>query len=142
MDNRKQITIDDVKFYNVKTMVEDNGNLTAIESDIDIPFTIKRVFYVFGVEDQSIRGCHAHYETQQLLICLKGKIEVICKDGTSQRKFLLDSPQQGLYVPNMIWDEQIYKSQETILMSICSRHYDPIDYIHDYEQFQAEKGSV
>ena len=136
MDNRKQITIDDVKFYNVKTMVEDNGNLTAIESDTDIPFTIKRVFYVFGVEDQSIRGCHAHYDTQQILICLNGKIKVTCKDGVNEKVILLESPQQAVYIPEMIWDEQQYQSPDSILLTICSTKYDPKDYINDYEEYK------
>tara|TARA_B100000131_G_C18085721_1_gene600031 strand:- start:499 stop:921 length:423 start_codon:yes stop_codon:yes gene_type:complete len=132
------ISVDDVHLINLGAVVEPNGNLVAIESDQGIlPFDIRRVFYVFGVGDGHPRGCHAHYETEQLLICMSGEIEVTCKDGVNESKFLLDSPQMGLYIPSMIWDEQIYKCPESILLSICSTHYDRRDYIHDYEEFQS-----
>ena len=131
-------TVDDVCFCNLHTVVEPNGNLTPIESGQGVlPFEINRLFYVFGVDDGSIRGCHAHYETQQVLICMNGEIEVTCKDGSREKKFLLDSPQIGLYIPAMIWDEQVYKSPDSMLLSICSTHYDRKDYIHDYEEFQS-----
>jgi dTDP-4-dehydrorhamnose 3,5-epimerase-like enzyme len=136
MGDSKQITINDVKIYNVKTNIEGNGNLSPIQSIDDVPFEIKRIFYVFGVNDFTPRGCHAHYKTRQLLICLNGKIEVLCKDGYNQKRFLLDSPQQGLYLPEMIWDEQIYRSPDSILLSLCSTKYDRRDYIHNYEEFQ------
>ena len=67
------ITVDDVKFLDVRTVVDSNGNLIPIESNQDIPFEIKRVFYVYGVRDEERRGKHAHYNTQQVLICLYGK---------------------------------------------------------------------
>ena len=136
MENNQQITIDDVRFYNTKTMVDSDGNLTPIESENDVPFAIQRIFYVFGVKDSSTRGRHAHHKTQQVLICINGKIEVTCKDGTREKRFLLESPQQALYVPEMIWDEQIYMSEESILLSVCSTKHDPEDYIHAYEEFQ------
>ena len=138
MANTKQMTIDDVKLCNVNTHVEDGGegSLSPIQSEEDVPFKIERVFYVFGVKAQSPRGCHAHYKTQQLLICLNGEIEIVCKDGFNEKRFLLDSPQRALYLPTMIWDEQVYKSPSSILLSICSSKYDPKDYIHDYEKFQ------
>ena len=70
MTHNKQITINDVKFFNTRTMVEPDGNLVPIESNQDVPFHIKRVFYVYGVKNQNDRGKHSHYETKQLLICL------------------------------------------------------------------------
>ena len=139
MANTKQMTIDDVKLFDVNTHVEDGGegSLSPIQSEDDVPFTIERIFYVFGVNDQSSRGCHAHRKTEQLLICLNDEIEVVCRDGFNEKRFLLDSPQQGLYLPSMIWDEQIYKSSSSILLSICNTKYDREDYIHDYEEFQS-----
>ena len=139
MDYRKQITVNDIKFYNAEIHTSDNGNLVAIESSNDIPFDIERIFYVFGVGDQSTRGCHAHYKTRQILICLNGKIEVLCKDGDEERAFLLESPRQALYIPEMIWDEQVYRSPDSILLSMCNTEYNPTDYIHDYEEFKKMK---
>jgi len=139
MENNQQITVDDVRFYNTKTMVDSNGNLTPIESENDVPFAIQRIFYVFGVKDRSIRGCHAHYKTQQVLICVNGKIEVTCKDGTREKRFLLESPQQALYVPEMIWDEQRYMSEDSVLLVLSNTYYDMKDYIEDYEEFKKLK---
>lgn len=139
MGRGKQVTVDAVQFYNMKTVVDENGNLTPIEANETLPFSIERVFYVYGVRSQELRGCHAHHNTQQLLVCLNGKIQVICKDGKDERQFLLESPQQGLYVPNMIWDEQLYRSEDAVLLSICSTKYDPADYIYSFNEFKKLK---
>tara|TARA_R110001592_G_scaffold5488_3_gene30216 strand:+ start:745 stop:1167 length:423 start_codon:yes stop_codon:yes gene_type:complete len=134
-----KVTINDIKFYNAKSFIENNGNLIPIESTKDVPFDIKRIFYVFGVHDKDLRGCHAHYKTEQVLICLSGKVEVVCKDSFRESKFLLESPQQALYVPQMIWDEQIYRSEDSVLLVLSSTSYDPDDYIHDWEKFKRLK---
>ena len=126
------VTVEDVKFYNMKTVVEENGNLCPIEGGTDIPFAIERIFYIYGVPVGDKRGFHAHHKTEQLLICLSGKVEVECKDGKREKSFVLDSPQKGLYVPPMIWDETIYLTEETVLLSLCSTKYHPSDYIDDY----------
>ncbi len=129
-------TVDDVIFFNTKTVVDSNGNLAPIEENRDVPFDIKRVFYVYGVRDEDRRGKHAHYKTKQLLICLHGKIDVICKDGEDEVRYLLESPQQAILVPEMIWDEQIYRSEDAIMLAITNTHYDPSDYINDFEEFK------
>lgn len=131
--------IDDVKFLDIKTIVDDNGNLVPIESGQDIPFDIERVFYVYGVRDDEKRGNHAHHKTKQILICLHGKVEVIVKDGFKERRYLLESPQQALYIPEMIWDEQVYRSEETALLVLSNTHYTPSDYIHDFDEFKSMK---
>jgi len=137
MANTKQMTIDDIKLINWPGHNED-GVLVPVEVEKQIPFKIKRIFYVYGVEDCLLtRGCHAHHKTKQVLICLNGKIEVTCKDGTEEKKFLLESPQQAIYIPEMIWDEQKYSTPDSILLSICSTQYDPKDYINDYEEFKS-----
>ena len=133
-------TIDDVRFLNIKTIVDDNGNLVPIESGQNIPFDINRVFYVYGVRDEEKRGNHAHYKTEQILVCLHGKVEVIVKDGKKEARYLLESPQQLLYIPEMIWDEQVYRTEQTALLVMANTHYDPSDYIHDFDQFKTLKG--
>ena len=140
MGSRKQITLEDVKFFNTRTMVDPDGNLVPIESNHDIPFPIKRVFYVYGVKNQDDRGKHAHYKTKQLLICIHGKVEVTCKDGLGERKYLLESPQQALYIPPMVWDEQKYLSEDTVLLVLANTKYDPSDYIQDYNEFLKLRG--
>ncbi len=136
MASRKQITINDVKFFNTRTMVEPDGNLVPIESNYDVPFHIKRIFYVYGVKNQDDRGKHAHYKTKQVLICLNGKVEVLVNDGVKEKKYLLESPQQALYIPEMIWDEQIYHSEDTVLLVLSNMKYEPNDYINDFDTFK------
>ncbi len=131
--------LDDVLFYNMRTVIEDDGNLVPIESNFDTPFPIKRIFYVYGVRDTDVRGNHSHYKTKQLLICLNGQIEVTCKDGIGERKFLLESPQQALYIPPMVWDEQKYLSKDSVLLVLANTKYEPNDYIHDYDLFLKER---
>ena len=139
MAYRKQISINDVKFFNTRTMVEPDGNLVPIESNYDVPFPIKRIFYVYGVKDQNDRGKHAHHKTQQVLICLNGKTEVLVNDGFKSQKYLLESPQQALYIPELIWDEQVYLTEDTVLLIISNTKYDPSDYIHDFNEFKKLK---
>jgi hypothetical protein len=139
MANRKQITLNDVKFFNTRTMVEPDGNLVPIESNYDVPFPIKRVFYVYGVKDQNDRGKHAHYKTKQVLICVHGKVEVLVDDGKKQQKYLLESPQQALYIPEMIWDEQVYLTEDTVLLVFSNTKYNPEDYIDDFNEFKKLK---
>ena len=82
-------SIDDVIFYNTKSIINKKGVLCPIEAKTDVPFDINRVFYVYGVGDREKRGKHAHFKTKQVLICLSGKVEVICKDKTKEYKYLL-----------------------------------------------------
>ncbi len=101
-------------FFNNKTVVDETGNLTPIEQSKDVPFEIQRIFYVYGVRSENLRGKHAHHKTKQLLVCLNGKIDVICKDGINEVRYLLESPQQAVLIPEMIWDEQIYRSEDSV----------------------------
>ena len=143
VENRKQIkTIDDVKILNFKSFINDDGILVPLESNSQIPFDIKRIFYVYGVKNQQTRGQHAHYKTQQVLICIKGECQVICHDAQSSKKFLLKSPTQAIYIPEMIWDEQIYMSEDTILLVLSNTLYDKFDYIEDYNEFKKLKEDV
>jgi dTDP-4-dehydrorhamnose 3,5-epimerase-like enzyme len=133
------MTIDDVKFFNIKTFVAPDGNLVPIESNKDIPFEIERVFYVYGVKNQDDRGKHSHYKTKQILMCLNGKVEVMVHDGKNENRYLLESPQQALYIPEMIWDEQKYLTEDSVLLVLSNMEYTPEDYIHDFEEFKKMK---
>jgi len=135
----KKTTVDDVLFINNKTIIDEYASLTPIEGERDVPFPIKRIFYVSGVRDKATRGKHAHYKTKQLLICLNGRIDVICRDGEREVRYFLESPRQAVLIPEMIWDEQVYQSEDSILLSICNTNYDTEDYIHSFEKFQELK---
>ena len=113
-------TLEDVKEFSLKTFWEPDGKLTPIELDRDMPFEFKRMFYVYDVHDQNDRGKHSHYKTKQILIALNGKVTVICDDGKKRRNYVLNEPNKALYIPEMIWDEQIYTSPDSVLLSICN----------------------
>jgi len=131
-------SLSDVKLFSLKTFIEPDGNLVPIENS-DIPFNIKRMFYVFGVKDQNDRGRHSHHTTKQVLICLQGEVKVNCDDGRNRKQWILDDPTQALYIPEMIWDEQIYNSEDSILLVLANTKYNIKDYIEDYENFKEIK---
>jgi dTDP-4-dehydrorhamnose 3,5-epimerase-like enzyme len=132
-------TISDVKFFRFRKFEEEDGNLIPIESGFDVPFKVERLFYVFGVNNQNERGKHSHYTTKQVLICLGGEIEVLVDDGTNKKTYILDNKEYGLYIPEMIWDEQIYKTNDSVLLVLCNTNYDIKDYIEDYDEFKNMK---
>ena len=133
-------TINDVKRFNLKFFDESDGILTPVEFHKDVPFKVKRMFYVFGVHNQNDRGKHSHYKTKQLLISINGAIDVKCDDGIGGvRTWKLDKPWKALYIPEMIWDEQIYTSSDSVLLVLANTLYDTSDYIEDYEEFRRLK---
>ena len=132
------ITINDVLLFRAKQIIETNGILMPIEFDSTLQFKPKRTFFVYGVPNEDIRGKHAHYKTKQILTCLSGKLTAIVKDGTSKMEYILNTG-DSIYIPNLIWDEQIYHSKDTVLFSLCSTHYNTSDYITDFELFKQIK---
>jgi len=126
-------TVDDCKLVDVKT-INDRGKLSVVEF-YDLPFMPKRAFYVYDVSDLETRGNHAHYRTQQFLICINGECGVGLYDGVDTSEVHLCTPNQGLYIPEMIWDSQIYSLDATLVV-LASTHYNPDDYINDYEEFK------
>ena len=132
-------TLEDIKLISLKTFIDSEGSLVSIESGLSIPFKIKRVFYVFEVHDQKDRGEHSHHKTEQVLICLNGEVKVLCDDGKNRKEWVLDKPNQALYIPNLIWDEQTYLTSYSVLLILANTNYDPSDYIEDYEEFKRLK---
>lgn len=111
------------------------GNLSAGEFDKDIPFVPKRYFLVFDVPSQETRGAHAHRACHQLLVCVRGSCAVVADDGRSRREFALDNPATGLYLPPMTWGIQYKYTRDAVLLVFASHHYDPADYIRNYDEF-------
>jgi dTDP-4-dehydrorhamnose 3,5-epimerase-like enzyme len=135
-------TLDDILLVNLKTIVDPRGNLSPIESGRDIPFEIKRIFYVYGMQQSAQRGFHSHKTTQQFLICLSGAVEVTCKDGVEEKKFLLNSPKFGLFIPEMLWDELTYLYPDSTLLVLSSTFFDKSDYITDFTEFKKIRNSL
>ena len=135
-------TLKDVKLIKLKTHVEPDGKLVPIEFNKDIPFKVRRIFYVYGVHNQIDRGQHSHYSTKQVLVCLNGEVEVMCDDGHKRKTWVLNNPSDALYIPELIWDEQVYKSNDTVLLVLASTTYNSGDYIEDYERFKRIKEDI
>ena len=111
------------------------GSLSAGEFLSQIPFVPKRYFMVFDVPGRDVRGEHAHRQCHQFLVCARGSLSVVVDDGTSSEEVVLDEPNLGLYVPPMIWAVQYKYSSDALLLVFASDHYDPDDYIRDYDEF-------
>jgi dTDP-4-dehydrorhamnose 3,5-epimerase-like enzyme len=97
----------------------------------EIPFDIKRVYYIYGVSPQSVRGRHRHHRTVHALTCLKGSCEVYVNNGVTEATFLLNSPDQGLILPPEDWHTMYNFSDDAILLVLASEYYDPGEYIPD-----------
>lgn len=120
----------------------ENGFLSFFETATDIPFEIKRVYYIYGVPVNHKRGMHAHKRLQQLLWCPSGTVEVILDNGYRKKSYLLDSPDKGLLVLNGHWRDLYFKEENSVLCVAASDYYDEDDYIRNYTEFQkyVEKG--
>lgn len=116
---------------------DDRGKLVVIEENTDIPFRIKRVFYIYGTTDKNIvRGNHANEKTEFVLINVAGTSKVKVKDGKGNEAiFCLNRPHTGIYIPNMVWKDMYDFSPDSVLLVLASEHYDSNEYIRDYDEF-------
>jgi dTDP-4-dehydrorhamnose 3,5-epimerase-like enzyme len=118
---------------------DERGMLVALEYEKECPFSIKRVYYMYGTKKNVRRGYHAHRNLQQLLICINGSCKIHLDDGEETKEIVLDTPQKGLFLGNGIWREMYEFTPDAVLMSLASELYDESDYIRDYQQFIEEK---
>lgn len=114
------------------------GSLVAVDHHSDLPFVPVRTFVVYDVPSRDVRGEHAHRQCEQMLVCLRGSVQALVDDGRERRQLLLDRPDQGLYIPAMVWGTQYKYSDDAVLLVYASRPYEDADYIRDYEGFLAE----
>lgn len=118
---------------------DDRGHLVIVEGGIDIPFQIKRAFYIFGSQKNVIRGQHANRKTEFVLINVAGSSKVCIKDGKGNEMiYCLNRPHTGIYLPVMVWKDMYDFSEDSVLLCFASEHYDPNEYIRDYKEFQKE----
>lgn len=135
----KLTTINDCKIIDIRRYTDTRGYLSVVENGLDIPFDIKRIYYLYMVPEVA-RGAHAHKALQQLLIATSGSVDVIMDDGTKKKTFHLDKPWKGLYVPAGLWRDLENFSGGAVLLCLASEHYIAEDYIRDYSDFKAYKG--
>ncbi len=111
------------------------GNLTSVQNSIEIPFDIKRVFYLYDIPGGESRGAHAHKQCHQFLIALSGAFEVILDDGKTKRNVQLNRPYFGLHIPPNIWSSEVNFSSGAICLVLTSEKYSENDYIRNYNEF-------
>jgi len=123
-----------------KPLVRDlRGDLGAWEVHKGLPFAPQRCFAIFDVPSKEVRGEHAHKVCEQMLVCLRGTVNVVCDDARHRQEFVLDSPELALYIPPMVWGTQYRYSSDALLWVFASHAYDPDDYIRDYDTFVAAR---
>lgn len=114
---------------------DDRGQLIALEEFNDIPFAVKRVYYMYDIGEGVRRGFHAHKQLEQILICIHGSCKILLDNGTEKKIIPLEKPYEGLYVSNNIWREMFDFSPDAVLLVLASELYDESDYIRDYDEF-------
>ena len=117
---------------------DERGSLVVAEGEKDIPFEIKRVFYMYGSDKDIIRGRHANRFSEFVLINVAGKSKVRLDDGFTTKIVELDKPRMGLYMAPMIWKDMYDFSEDSVLLCLSSRHYDKDEYIRNYDEFTKE----
>lgn len=114
---------------------DDRGQLVAVEAMKDLPFEIKRVYYIYDTLPGVRRGYHAHLNLQQILLCVNGSCKIHLDNGTDTAEVTLDKPNEGLYISNDMWREMYDFTPGTVLLVLASEYYDEADYIRNYEDF-------
>lgn len=117
---------------------DERGYLVVAESNAEVPFDIKRVFYIYGTEENVARGEHANRLTEFMLIVVNGSCKVDVDDGNNVEMFELKHQNQGLYLPKMYWKTMYDFSPDCILLVLCSEKYNSEEYIRDYDEFIKE----
>jgi dTDP-4-dehydrorhamnose 3,5-epimerase-like enzyme len=118
-----------------REMGDQNGWLVALESDRNVPFALKRVYYIYGTRPGVRRGRHAHRKLRQLLVCVAGSCVVLLDDGREREDVRLTSNTEGLLLEPMVWHEMYDFSPGCVVMVLADDWYDEVDYIRDYQTF-------
>ncbi|HWW41759.1 FdtA/QdtA family cupin domain-containing protein [Pedobacter sp.] len=133
MENKN--TIFDCELLELPKQQNRDGNLTAINGGVEVPFEIKRVYYLYDVPGGETRGAHAHYELEQLVIAASGSFDVVLNDGKYTKTFTLNRPYYGLHIKPGIWRDLVNFSSGSVLLVLASKIYSEKDYIRDFSSF-------
>ncbi len=123
------------KILDMNVIGDERGKLVALEGNKNVPFDIKRVYYIFDTLPDLIRGKHAHKELEQIIIAIDGACQFVLDDGKTKEKIWLNTPTKGLYIGKNMWREMHHFSYGCKLMIIASTYYDEKEYIRDYQEF-------
>ncbi len=132
-----QVTIKNCEYIDLQQIVDErDGILSIAEGMKNIPFDIKRIYYIYGLSyPKAQRGYHAHKELEQVLFCLSGSCKLFLDDGTNKQYFYLTDPNRGMYVGPKVWLQLFEFSNDCIIIVFASDYFEEADYIRDYEEF-------
>ena len=133
---------DQYKILEFGDLGDERGKLVVVEGAQDIPFEIKRVFYIYGSDSQVIRGQHANRNSEFVLINVSGSSKVRVDNGFEEDIIELNRPRMGLYLPTMVWKDMYDFSEDSVLLVLANTHYDGHEYIRDYDEFIKEVGGT
>lgn len=125
----------EIKIVKFEEHGDSRGTLIALEQMINVPFEIKRVYYMYNAVPGVRRGFHAHKQLKQILVCVKGSCKILLDDGTDKVEVCLDEPNKGLIIESHLWREMFDFSDDAVLMVLASELYDEADYIRNYDEF-------
>ena len=118
-------------------ITDPRGDLTFIEGGNHVPFEIKRIYYVYNVPVDSLRGGHAHRDLEQVVFALSGSFRMTVDDGRKRQEYYLRNPRKGIYMSRLVWREMDQFSQGAVCMVLASHAFDETDYLRDYDEFLA-----
>jgi hypothetical protein len=130
-----KISVSDCSVIELPKIENRSGNLTSIQNSIEIPFDVKRIFYLYDIPGGKDRGAHAHLECHQFLIAGSGSFDVLLDDGKSKKLVTLNQPYKGLHIPPGIWASEINFSSGSICLVLASHKFDEEDYIRNYKDY-------
>lgn len=133
--NNRISTVYDCKIIELPRILNEAGNITVMENGLNMPFDIKRVYYLYDVPGGESRGGHAHYELEQYIIAASGSFDVVLDDGKEKRRVSLNRPYQALHIVPGLWRELDNFSSGSICMVLASIEYNEADYMRDYKEF-------
>ena len=139
---RVSLDVGESALYLMRSVVDARGALTVGEVPSEVPFTPARYFAVYGVPSAELRGEHAHKKCQQFLVCLHGSCRVLLDNGVTRCEVILDRPDIGVFMPEMIWGTQYRYSPDAVLLVFASRPYESDDYLRTYDEFLVERNRV
>ncbi len=131
-----EFTTGGVRLLALANVQDLRGDITVVEGETALPFEIRRVFWVYNVPSEKVRGAHVHHELEEVVVCVRGSVSVVVDDGIHREQITLNDPSQGLYLPPRVWRTLYRYSQDAVLLVFASHAYDPDDYVRDYAEFK------
>lgn len=134
--------MENVKIINLPKILDPRGNLSFFENSNQIPFDIKRTYWIYDVPGGGIRGSHAFKESHEFIIALSGSFDVVLNNGSTEIKYSLNRSYYGLYVPSLLWRRIENFSTNSLALIVSSISYDKNDYLRDFEEFKIARNEV